>query len=424
MFASMVLGTLLATLITEKLGRRIPVVIFNIPVLIHWFMLYYGQNKYVFMVARLLAGIGFGGILPMIYMATAECSSPKMRGFNLAIITTGTTAIGATVGWNLAMLLDWRTAALIGTAPTVISVIIPLFCVESPPWLASKGRFDECEAAFTSLHGLQPSAQKELQLILEVEKSKLSNSDKNTNTVSLIIRRLKVAASKRYFWNLMLLTNIITIYKMITGRILFGTYGMIILQKMTGQSDILPYTLAISGINIVGSWFTSYILKKVNVRSLLFPAGILNSLLLIGLSICLYVIPESYDNSLLVWTKVMLYIIHLSIVQVVLFPILEALPSELYPLEIRGACSTIVAFIGTVFIFVILKVTPAMFELLDTYGVFTTNAVAMLIFLLYLWIKLPETKGRTLHDIELNLKNEKCVFKDDNMSPELTKELI
>ncbi|XP_028172083.1 sugar transporter ERD6-like 4 [Ostrinia furnacalis] len=424
MFLTMVVGTLLATLITEKVGRRLTIVIFNVPVIIHWIMLYYARDGYVLMVARLLAGVGFGGNIPITYMMTAECSSAKMRGLNLAIITTVSPGIGAMTGSYVGIDVGWRQAAMIAIAPALLSLIIPLFCVESPHWLASKGRFEECEVAFTSLHGIKPSAQKELQSMLNVEKSKFDNSEKNVNAMKVTLKRLKVAATKRYFWNILLIASVLNIYKMICGRIIFGAFGILILQKITGQSDVLLYIMVLNVISLVGSGFTIIMLKKINFRTLLFPAGIFNNLLLIGLSISLYFNYDYYDNSLIVLSNVVMYFGHLVIIAVILFPILEAVPAELYPLEIRGVCNTIVAFIGTGFCFLLIKVSPALFALLDYYGFLSITACLMFFMLLFFWIKLPETKGRTLTEIELDFKNKNLVNPDDNISKEETKEFL
>lgn len=424
LFLPMSFGALLATVITEKIGRRLALIIFSSPVTLQWLMIYFARDMYVFIAARLIAGFCFGGALPLISMITAECSSPKMRGFNLTLMAAVLPAFGTFSGSNLGLALSWRTAALVAIAPSLIATLAPIFCVESPTWLASRGRFEECEKAFISLHGHTRSAQKELKLILEVEQSKLKKHGKNNNTLVVMWQQLKLAVTKSYFWDVMSLSITLNIYKMISGKILFNIFGAPILQKITGQSDVLSYSLVVQGVCVTGSPVICFLMTRFKVRSLLFPFGVASNIIVIALSISLYVQPTYDAGSALMYANVSLYGLFLLVAQVLLFPILEALPQELYPLEIKGACTTLIAFIATGFMFVYLKVVPDMFELLDYPGTFVLNAIVTFLFLVHLWFKLPETKDRMLHEIELYFKNKTFVCVDDVITGEQMKVLV
>lgn len=411
----MIIGSMMATIITEKFGRRLTITLFNLPIIANWIILYYARDGYIFIIARVLAGVGFGGTLPIIYMTTAEYSSPKLRGTCLAIITT-MSAVGGTLGEVLGVALHWRSAALLAVVPALLAAILPIFYVESPQWLASKGRFDECEIAFKSLHGNKKSSEKELRLILEVEKCK----QKDTGTY--MIQRFKAAVTKTYFWNVLLLTTVIYFYKMISGNILKGMLGVSMLQNLTGSSHVLYYTILVNVLMFLGSITSNVLVSKFKTRTLLFSGGISNNIILIILCILMYL--KSINLTFNPWVNATLFGIYYFVLNASVFPLLEKIPPEMYPLDIKAVFITIATIFSTICTFVYSKFIPSLFIDLEFHGVSLLNVIAMSLCLLVLWLKLPETSNRTLQEIELYFKNKTFVNIDDILETDQIKQLV
>ncbi|CAH0714175.1 unnamed protein product, partial [Brenthis ino] len=157
--------------LTEVLGRRKTLTIISIPVLICWLMVYFAQDKSMLLASRAIVGLAFGGILVMTYINVGEYVSPNMRSFCLNITYGIGTSLGTMLGHVLCLFMHWRNVALIGLIPSALSAFMPLFWVESPSWLATHKRFDECEEAFKALHISTEASERELRTLINCQKN-------------------------------------------------------------------------------------------------------------------------------------------------------------------------------------------------------------------------------------------------------------
>ncbi|CAG9578620.1 unnamed protein product [Danaus chrysippus] len=165
-------GYAVVGVLSECLGRRKAITVVTLPVCLAWILVYLAHDKVTLIITRIILGISFGGILFLIYVNVAEYKSPGVRVLCLNLISGVGTLMGITAGHLLCIILHWRQVALIAIIPTALSAFLPLFWVESPVWLATKGRFVECEEAFWKLHVFSDSSENELKLLIAYEKKK------------------------------------------------------------------------------------------------------------------------------------------------------------------------------------------------------------------------------------------------------------
>ncbi|CAG4972350.1 unnamed protein product [Parnassius apollo] len=194
--ATCICGLALAGLITEKVGRKRAITFLSLSVMLTWIMTYFATDLVALIASRVIVGVCYGGIIVLTYISMAEYTTPSKRAIYINIISAVGPSIGTTLGHVMSILLHWRTVALIGIIPTGLSALLPCFWVESPSWLASKGRFDECEVAFRKLHGRGDEAELELALLVNLEKTKRENLP--TNKSYLIIKKIKTALKQRH----------------------------------------------------------------------------------------------------------------------------------------------------------------------------------------------------------------------------------
>ncbi|CAH2064585.1 unnamed protein product, partial [Iphiclides podalirius] len=415
-----VCGFAFAACLTEKVGRRRAFTGLALPIVANWILLYYADGFPLLMISRIIVGVCFGGVLLMNIISTGEYTSPNNRAFYLNMITSVGPAVGTALGHVFGLLYHWRIVSLIGIIPTALGALLPCFWVESPSWLASKGKFEECDKAFRSLHGHRPGAEVELQLLTELEKCKLRKMkeiDSNTG-----VNKLLTAAKRKYFWHLLLLSCVINVYVVAAGKLLFSTLAITMLQEITGSPDILLFTLIVDGFSILGSCLSCVLIKRVSMRGLLFSTGIVANILLIILSACLYFKPEK--DLYFPWINSILLGLYFIVVNAGPYPVLEALMGEIFPLELKAYCFFLSGIVLGLLLFLSLKTASFLFATIGYHGVFLLNTGVMSICLLYVWIRLPETKGRTMQEIEMYFKNNKFDKVEDLINGEQIKILI
>ncbi|XP_013181601.1 PREDICTED: sugar transporter ERD6-like 6 [Papilio xuthus] len=403
--ATCIFGFVLAGIVTEKVGRRGAIAVLSVPMILTWIMLYFATSFTIFVASRIIVGISYGGVILLTYITTAEYTTAKQRAMCLTIVTAVGPSIGTALGHVLSILMHWRTVALMGIIPTTLSAVLPFFWVESPSWLASKGRFEESMAAYRELHGRSESTELELKLLVNFEKIKQNEFTPNKKLYFSMLEKIILALKQAYFWKISLLVIVITVYRVAGGRILYNTLAITMLHEMTGNSNILMSTLLVDGFIVTGSIIPVFLFRKMKTRTILFLFGLTSNIVLIVLSACLYYIPK--ENMYYAWVCSLLLAFYFIIAYSGPYAVLEILLSELYPLELKSFCTFLYGSFAGFETFLSVKLAPSMFVSMGYHGVFLLNASIVFLCLGYLWYYLPETKGRSLQEIELYFRNGK-----------------
>jgi MFS family permease len=126
-------------------------------------------NFPVFVLSRVLGGIAVGGAILIAPVYIAEISPSKLRGslvsFNQLMIVTG---ISASFFSNYYLLRAgencWRWMLGVEAIPALIYLVLLCFVPESPRWLFGKGREEQAGSIFTRVAGAE-HAQAELESI-------------------------------------------------------------------------------------------------------------------------------------------------------------------------------------------------------------------------------------------------------------------
>ncbi|XP_052746255.1 uncharacterized protein LOC112048808 [Bicyclus anynana] len=419
LMAIAIVGMLLVALVSDRIGRRWSFMVFSMPSILNYVVLYFARDAVTLMLSRTLAGIALGSILALKLCVTSEYAGPKTRAMFLNMISTLSPSIGNSIAHALGIILHWRTVALIGILPAIIGLILPYFWVESPHWLASKGRFEECETSFRTLHKQSPNTEAELQLLLNVEKTKLKKAIETNSEHTL--KKLSIACKKKYFWDLMVLSVFISAFLASAGKLAYSTLAVTIIKGVTGSNDILIYTIIVDLSVTLGAVTSCYLIRKVSMRSMLFTTGLIGIFILISLSACLY---YKTDSVYLEWAIICLLSVYFFILKSGPYPILEALLGEIFPIELKVHCFFFSGSILMIAMTVTIVLLPIMVSFMGYYGMFLANSGIMIVSLGYIWLRLPETKGRTLQEIEIYFKTNNFHDVDDIVNNEQIKGLI
>ena len=154
MFGAMVLGTL-----SDRIGRRwalsIGVMLFSVFTAAAGFT----KDPISFSVVRFIAGLGIGGVLPVIVAQMVEYSPKKIRSLMTALMTSGYALGGilaAVLGKQLIGEYGWQAVFIAAGVPVLLIPFVLKFVPESMTYLISRQRNDElAEVA----HSLQPGVK-------------------------------------------------------------------------------------------------------------------------------------------------------------------------------------------------------------------------------------------------------------------------
>ncbi len=153
-YLGQLVGAVLFGWLAERIGRLqvllITIVLFvamDVACLFTW-------SATSMIVCRFLQGIGTGGEVPVASAYINEFIGAKKRGrfFLLyeVIFPVGLMFAGL-VGYFMVPVYGWKAMFLVGLVPAILMIPLRLFMMESPRWLASKGRIDQADAIVSRL---------------------------------------------------------------------------------------------------------------------------------------------------------------------------------------------------------------------------------------------------------------------------------
>jgi len=346
------------------------------------------QALFYFIAARILGGLAVGVASILSPMYIAELAPAQYRG-SLVSLNQLAIVIGILVAFFTNYLLvdsginNWRWMLLVMAAPAVL-LFFSLFLVpESPRWLVARQRNAEALAVLIRTSG-EKFAGSEL---LEIEDTLKIHQES-------VFRDLMAPKVRPLIY----IGIILAVFQQITGINTIMYYAPKIFAGLgnSNQSALLQ-TLAIGCTNVVFTFTAIAFVDRFGRKLLLIIGSGGMMFFLLGLS-ALYFMKQT--SGILVLVFILGYI---ACFCASLGPVVWVVISELFPNRLRSKGMSI-AIVALWIACVIVTITfPVMLEKLSGGITFLIFAVICLANLLYTWQYVPETKGKTLEELEHEL---------------------
>jgi len=410
-------------------------------------------------IARMIGGLAFGAALVLAPMYIAEISTAENRGKlvslqQLNIVFGFFAAFLSNYFFNKYNTVDntfltdenvWRWMLGVELIPALLYFMLLFFVPKSPRWLYLKGSFEEAKKVLVQIHGIERGT-------LEI-KSIEENIDKDKNKSELKIKDL-LKKSLRF---VLIVGLVVGVLQQITGINAVYFYAISIF-KQTGVGTDAAFSsgVLLSTISVIFTFVAIYLIDRMGRRPLLLigTAGIAISLLLCayGFNQATYQLTEEkinqfefsdsekllpfadkvYDNDLdfkndlktalgnKVYSKndgaileaatnINANLILIGILGFIacfafsLGPVMWVLLSELYPIKYRGLAIGVIAFINSLISSLVQLIFPwELSNLGNSLSFFIFGMIALIGFFVLLKI-LPETKGKSLEELEFEL---------------------
>ncbi|XP_053619009.1 facilitated trehalose transporter Tret1-like [Plodia interpunctella] len=395
-------GFLASSYLMETCGRRTTFALAILPGALGWVFIYFSKDITTLMIGRVLGGTSGGATVLLGAVILGEYTSPENRGMFLNL-KSAAVCVGNLAVHVLNHYIDWRNIALVALLPFVISFGLVCSWEESPSWLASMGFLEKCEDVFFALRGRNDRTYQEFDNLLKLQKTLLSPRLSKT----VMIKKFLSLFTKRSFLKPLLIVVISGFLSEFSGRHVFPAYASQIIGEITGDKvQSFYYTLSIDLIITSSITFSSVLVRIMKRRVLLFSTGALS--LIVLTSVCLYLHVASknfitYES----WIPLSLFVVYFVLANVCCAPFPYIIVGEIFPLSYKGAGTAVSGVFFSLLLMIALKITPYLLISLNVYGTFAIFAIIILICLVLLYIILPETKDRSLPEIESYLQTGK-----------------
>ncbi len=359
----------------------------------------------LFIIFRLVGGLGIGLASAISPMYIAEISPAKMRG-RLVSVNQLTIVIGilsaqiinyliaekVPEGVTDSMILQswngqtgWRWMFWAGTLPALMFFIFSFFIPESPRFLAKSGKWQSAAAILERIGGTEYATleQKDIAETLHGTSSKID---------------WKALSSKKVR-PVLVLGVVLAVFQQWCGiNVIFNYAEEVFTSAGYSVGDML-FNIVITGtVNLVFTFLAMRMVDSWGRRKLMLLGSI-------GLAVIYFMLGSSYYFELKGLAILVLVMVAIATYAMTLAPITWVVLSEIFPNSIRGTAMAISTTALWIACFVLTYTFPILNKLLNASGTFWLYGFICFFGFLFILKKLPETKGKSLEEIENKLTN-------------------
>jgi sugar porter (SP) family MFS transporter len=462
-----IFGNIIAGSLADRFGRRKILMVTAILFSLSAVSSALANDIITFLFARIVGGIGVGMAILVAPMYIAEIAPRKMRGtlvtFNQLNIVLGISIAYFSNYYFQQTIADfdlkWRLMLGVEAVPAMLYFLLLFFVPRSPRWLMQKGRETEALQVLARIHGVNEAQNehREINASLNEERNK-----EKARWAEVFSKRMKTV---------LIIGFGIAFFQQITGINAIFYYAPMIFEMAGGGKDAAFMQAAILGVtNVVMTVVAMLLIDTLGRKPLLYigATGIAISLAIVGFSFmnAKYTIDEtsmsalmaevssapaahvvnlekldelkgiaftnevqffsqvkatigqdtynSYKETVLkhsisissIWVLIGLLMFVASFA-ISMGPVMWALLSEIFPNKLRGLAISIMGFWNSIVSFSVATVFPVQLENLGSSTTYLIYSAFGLLSLFFVWKYVPETRGKSLEELEVFLTGEK-----------------
>jgi sugar porter (SP) family MFS transporter len=393
-----VIGVAFAGVMSDRLGRKKTLIVAAVLFLISGIGTAIPRNLAEFVIFRIIGGIGVGAASITSPMYIAEISPARIRGRMVSVnqfaIVSGMLLVYfvnyfisqfGDETWNVHF--GWRWMMGSEAIPSVLLLVMMFIVPESPRWLTKQKREEEAFRILAKVDG-QKHAQTEMAAIKD------AISHESESVAQLFHSRMRIV---------LVIGVVLAVLQQITGINVFLYYGPEIFKKLgTSMDAALLQTVIIGAVNLAFTIIAIWTVDKLGRKPLMIigAAGMGITLFAMGLS--------AFYQKTELWFLVFI-LGYMASFALSVGPVTWVILSEIFPTKIRGRAMAVAAIFLWVANYFVSQTFPMMNEnawLVEKFNrafpfwVYGGMCVILVIFVL---LFVPETKGKTLEQIEREL---------------------
>ena len=342
-----------------------------------------------FVWARFAGGLAIGAVSVLSPLYIAEIAPEKIRGrlvslYQLAIVVgiLGVFFVNLLIQrlgneeWNVASGWRWMMGSL--TLPSAVFGLLLLPLPESPRWLMKMGRRSEAENVLTRVGGTEAAARemRQIEESLTQEEGKFSELFHSGYRRALMIG-ITLAAVCQFSG-----INAIMYY----APEIFKSVGV-------GRDAAFTQTVSIGAMNLLFTFVAIWLVDKAGRKALLIGGSMVQVIALIGVGLMF----QNGHGGLWLLAFIILFTGSFA---AAMGPIPWIVISEIFPTKIRGQAMSVAVLVLWASCYVVSQTFPMLVEAIGNAKTFWIYAVCSFAGLVFVTLAVPETKGRTLEEIE------------------------
>lgn len=384
-----VVGALLGSIPTDRLGRKKTLFWIGIFYLISALGSGLAPDPYTFSLFRFLGGLGVGASAVAAPIYISEITPAGNRGglvamyqfnivFGILVAYFSNYLIGEYIQENA-----WRWMLAVEAIPAAVYSLFVLGVPESPRWLAVKK--DDDESAIKILNKLNPGEN--ISQLMQQIKSSVHQGSKS------------VFFSRKYSF-VMLLAFLVAFFNQFSGINFVLYYAPRIFEQAGfAQSEVLGASVPIGITLVIFTLAGMYLIDRIGRKKLLLYGSI-------GYIISLAAVAWAFFTGLQGGIFVLFIVLFIAAHGIGQGTVIWVYISEIFPNQVRDYGMSLGAGTHWVCAAIITLVTPAVLNTYSGGTIFAFFAGMMVLQLIFVLTIMPETKNKSLEELEIILFKE------------------
>jgi sugar porter (SP) family MFS transporter len=342
----------------------------------------------VLIAARIVVGLGIGVTSYTVPLYISELAPPQSRGMLVSfsqLAVTGGLLVGYVIDFALAGSGAWRLMLSLAVVPVIVLVGALAVLPDSPRWLMWHGRTEAAQSVLRRVLGRQDVSAElhELQATLVQQRGGWAD------LLSPEVRRPLVVGLG------------LAMFQQLTGINAIIYYAPTLLQGagFPSAAGAILATVGIGAVNLLMTIVAMALLDRAGRRPLLLGslAGVTVMLAVLGADFRFAMAGPEHDLATLSVVALMLYV---GAFAMGLGPVFWLLIAEIFPLRVRAVAMSLATAANWATTLVVSSTFLTLVQALGQSTTFWLYALMSLIALVFAFRLVPETRGRTLEEIE------------------------
>lgn len=358
-------------------------------------------------VARILGGVAIGGSSVLAPLYLAEIAPAALRGILVSLnqlgIVVGIVAAffvnyliqgSGTETWNVES--GWRWMFGAAAFPAVIFFCLLFFIPESPRWLFKQGRTDSARKILEKINSRESVAvqMQEIGATLSEEQGRFSE------LFGPGLRRALVLGVGLAF------------FQQMTGINAIMYYAPEVFKSSGASTDSAFFqAVSVGGVNLIFTLVAMAMIDRFGRRFLMIMGALLQAVFLSG-------VWWSFQHGAPNWWVLACVLMYVAAFACSFGPVVWVVISEIFPTRIRGRAMSLATLTLWVSCYLVSQTFPMLVERIGAGNSFLIYAIMSLLSLVFIACLLPETKGRSLEEIQHDWLKGEATFSQPTNIPQ------
>ncbi|XP_073951707.1 facilitated trehalose transporter Tret1-like isoform X2 [Choristoneura fumiferana] len=388
-------GCLLSGYLMDAIGRRLTLMITEVPLIMGWLLISFATNINMIYIGRLLVGLGSGMVGAPARVYTCEVSQPHLRGMLGALASVGVST-GVLIQYVVGSVTSWNVLAGVSAIIPIVSLLGTILLPETPNYLFGQEKMAQAESSLVKLRGSTCNIDEEIQRMITFKEK---NHVEPLTSVKEYVKALLSPSALKPF-------AILAIYFFVyqwCGVNIITFYAVEVFEKSGAAWNKYWLTICVGIIRLIFTVVGCILCRRCGRRPLTFVSAVGCGSTMVVLSVYMYFVhqwEQTGEQPQHSWIPVVAIFVFTISCTLGFLIVPWVMIGEVYPSQVRGIVGGMTTMTAHLSVFSVVKTFPFLKDQLNYYGAFAVYGVMSIGSIAFFYVFLPETKGRTLQEIE------------------------